>query len=188
MELPISGRNPSPKGRPLGEKPFMRWLLIRSFAPPVVYTFGPAAAIGQQAKTGIWFTTGRSARLLRVDHSDQPAVADELACMTLVLDSTVCKEAQLLVSSDSFVADSQLIHALATQLLGACVLLDMGGHGVARACCEAGVAWRHFRWTTDRAGDTAISQFSWNVRDLARRGGEVQHLLEEVCHEPCAIF
>jgi hypothetical protein len=161
--------------------------LFRAFGPAPTYTFGPAALISGKHSTRTWFTTRCCARLTMGSGNQPPEITAALNCAATPLRSIRCQEAELLISAENFIANGRLINALAQCGGHGTALLDMGGHGVSRASAEAGVAWRHFRWTTDRAADTAVSQFSWNVRDLARRGNEVLELLREVTNESCVI-
>jgi hypothetical protein len=161
--------------------------LIRAFSPNCAFTFGPAALVSAEGEPGTWYTTQRCAGLTTLSDFDLPKVSGELVSTGEKTIPTMCKEAHLLVSADNFVADTRFVESLAERQGRALTLLDMGGYGVSRACTGAGVAWRHFRWVTDRAGDTAVNQFSRNVRDLAKRGDDVVHLLQEVCHEYCVV-
>lgn len=150
--------------------------LIRLHDPQVMFTFGPAALVAGHSRIGQWHEIVRCAAL-GCDSTWSSALA--------ATDSGRCAPADLLVSAERFVANAGRVERIARRAGAQITLLDMTGCGVARACAEAGVAWKHFRWTTDRAGDTAVPQFVWNVRGLAKRGHEVLQILEEVLDESC---
>jgi hypothetical protein len=156
--------------------------LIERFSPKVMYTFGPAALVNPRGVLGRWYAASSCASLQRSGSAN--------LCFSKRLESCPGNPApfgyalaDLLMCSEGFVANAPLVKQLAGQLGEAVTLLDMTAYGVSKACNEAGIPWKHFRWTTDYAGDTAVSQFVWNVRDLARRGNEVWQILEEERNE-----
>lgn len=155
--------------------------LIQAFQPEAVYSFGPAAVINEYGPLGEWF------EVTRCVHFDQPSFPSELRCARTVTAHRNWQIAGLLVSAARFVADTACIQRLAEQRAEFLTLLDMTGYGVSLACEQAGIPWKHFRWTTDRARDTAVSQFGWNIRTLAKRGSEVVRILEEVLHESSIV-
>lgn len=164
------------------------WNLIRAFKPDSIVTFGPAAIVGEERNHKCWFQAQHCAHAVLRSGDTFLKIVDDVTCPhESDADSYTCKPAHILVSVDDFIADIRLTQLLARHYDHKTTLLDMGGYGVSRACDEAGVPWKHFRWATDYAGDTAVNQFSRNVRELGKRGSEVIHLLEEVRHEYSAV-
>ena len=161
--------------------------MLDTFSPGLVLTFGPAALIVGDHPLETWFSAKHCARLSVAANTESIALVDQLTSPVQSAGSGSCMEAELLVSAESFIANTPLIERLRREQLYSTVLLDMAGHGVARACVDARVAWRHFRWASDRANDTAVACFSWNVRTLAKRGEEVAQLIEEATHEYSVI-
>ena len=157
--------------------------VLRHFQPSRLYSFGPSASVGRECGLGRWYEATRCCRLRAGTADGIPSLEEELISPADNAPPERLPRARQLVSADDFVANAALVERLGWRFGGGVVLLDMTGHGVARACREAGVSWRQFRWTTDRAGDTAVTQFTWNVRALAKRGAEVLKLIEEVACE-----
>jgi nucleoside phosphorylase len=153
--------------------------LIDAFLPATLLSFGPAALVGSSGRLGSWYMATRCAAL-----RERAAIRSELIGCRIPA-STLWTEAALLISAPNFVTNHAVVDGVAQRPLTGVSLLDMTGYGVSRACAEADVPWMHFRWTTDRAGDTAVAQFAWNVRDLAKRGHEVLRILQETRDESC---
>jgi len=162
--------------------------LVRQFQPALICTFGPAAAVTEDAALGQWYEATRCAWLDQ-DGCRLPlrGGGPPICRMPAPAHGVGPQHADLLVSAESFVADTAGTQRLAERHRDAVTLLDMTGYGVSQACADVGLPWSHFRWTTDRASDTAVSQFTRNVRTLAKRGNEVVRILEEVLSESSIV-
>lgn len=170
------------QGRTDGLSCHNAWRLIETFSPSVLYTFGPSASLTPTNQLGVWHAATRCVVL-----TEDLAFESELVAASPP-GSTLWGEARLMISARAFIANAAVVRQLVQRRGDAVTLLDMTGHGVARVSAEVNVPWLHFRWTTDRAGDTAVSQFVWNVRDLAKRGHEVLRILQEVSNGANAVI